>query len=357
MSLGPLLKKELFWNRRHLLVVLFLLLLIPLFVAASSVVFQDVVPSDVPVAVIAEDEQTTDAEVELVAQSIRDWAEPTRADNRAAAEEMLERESVYAIVVVPHGYLEPESNATFRLVIDGTIAPFQSPSELIQDLIQFELRDADAISENVTVEREIVNEERGFAEYLYPTFMMGLLLFLAFTYVPYTVRREQPVLDRLRVESSLEAVLGTKLLALTALMAIPLLVFHSVAAYYGYAIDTVNPWALGLLVLTFLFLSTVSVTVMVLSRFSGSGQFVNLVLLLGLVGFSGLVFPRGFFSPLRTTIIELLPTHYAMVAIRSLMLKGSEIALFSEWVLGLVGLQLLAIGALKGAIIYYRRSS
>ena len=357
MALGPLFRKELLWSRRHVLVLVFLLLVIPVFFAGASVVFQDIIPEDIPVAVIAEDDEVTDAEVELVAQSITEWTDPTTLESREEAEELLERESVYAIIVVPHGYLEPESSATFTLVIDGTIAPFQSPSELVQEFIEVELQDTEFISDDVSVEREIVGEERGFEEFLYPTFIMGLLLFFAFTYVPYTVRQELPVLDRLRVEASLEALLATKLVSLTALMVLPILVFHAVATYYGYGVDTSAPWAVGVLLLTFLFLSTVSVTIVVLARFSSVGQFVNLVVLLGLAGLSGLVFPLGFFSSLRTTIAQLLPTHYAMITVRSLMLKGSDVALFADWLAMLVVLQALALVALKGAVVYYRRTS
>ena len=355
MSLHSLLEKEIHWSARNALVLVFLLLLLPAFFAGTSLLFQDVIPRDVPVAVTPADDSVNETEMEIVEGGIASFSDPVRAESLEVGREMLERESVYAVVEVPANVTNPEATVEFHFVVDGAIVPFLSPSEVIGGLLESEL---DAIFEaDVSAEREVVGEEKSLPEYLFPSFLMTLIIFFAFTYVPYNLKNESAVLDRLRVEASLESLVTAKLLFFTTLLVVPIGVFHGAALYYGYAIDTVNPWALGLLVLTFLFLSTVSVTVMVLSRFSGSGQFVNLVLLLGLVGFSGLVFPRGFFSPLRTTIIELLPTHYAMVAIRSLMLKGSEIALFSEWVLGLVGLQLLAIGALKGAIIYYRRSS
>lgn len=357
MSLVALLKKELHWSKRNLLVLIFLLLIIPGFFAATSVIFQDIVPRDLPVAVVAENENVSDDEVSFVENGIKTWTKPNTADTRAKAERMLERESVYAIVVVPPDYLAEGSNATFSLVIDGRIAPFLEPSELIQDLIEFELQAADAISDDVSVEREIIGEEKTLAEYLFPTFMMGLLIFFAFTYVPYSLRRDAPVIERLRVESSLEAVVSAKLLYVTALMVIPIAVFHGAVHYYDYGVNTISLWAIGILLLTFVFLSTVSMTIMIFTRFSGSGQFVNLVMMLGLIALSGLAFPLGFFSPLRTTIAQVLPTYYSMVMVRSFMLKDVDPGLFSDWLVGLVALQIAALVALKGTIVYYRRSS
>lgn len=353
MSLGPLLKKELHWSRRHVLALAFLLLVIPLFFAGSSVVFQDIVPEDVPVAVMAEDENVSEAEVELVSESITTWTDPKPVEERAQAERLLERESVYAIVQVPAGYLDPETSANFTLAIDGTIAPFQSPSELVQDLIEFELEAAGF--ENVGVERETIGEEKGLEEYLYPSFILGLIIFFAFTYVPYTLRRERPVLDRLRVESSLEAVITAKLVSFTALMLVPLAVFHAVGYHYGYGVETAMPWAILVLLVTFLVLSLVSATIMVLSQFRGVGQFVNLVVMLGLFAFSGLVFPLGFFSPVRTALAEVLPTYYATVTVRSLMLKGSDVTTFLDWIGMLVVTGFVAAVALKLSIVHYRR--
>lgn len=357
MSILSLLKSELHWGKRNVVLLLFLLIVLPLVFAGVTVVFQDVVPTDVPVAVVPENENVTDQEVAFVEAGITQWSDPQTADSRADAEELLTRESVYAIVVVPPDYLEDDAEATFGLVIDGTIAPYQSPSELVTDLIQFELRAADGISENVTVEREIIRDEKDFAEYLYPTFMMGFLIFVAFTYVPYIFRRDAGVLDRLRVESSLEAVVGTKLGLMTALMAIPLLIFHLGALWFGYGVATATLPALGILLLTFLLLAAVSTAIMILTRFSGRGQFINLVVMLGVIGLSGLAFPLGFFSTVRSTIAQLLPTHYAMIIVRSLLLKDVGIAIFWEWAIGLVAVLIVALVVLEGTIIHYRRGA
>jgi ABC-2 type transport system permease protein len=353
MSLGSLLRKELHWSKRHVFVLLFLLIALPLFFAGTSFLFQDVIPRDVPVAVVAQDESVTALEMGIVRGGMAPYTSPTQARSDSEAKRMLERESVYAVVTVPPDLDSGES--TFTLTIDGSIVPFQSPSQVIQDLVEVELDRIEAA--DITIQREVVGEEKELPEYLFPTFLMTLVIFFAFTYVPYSLRREESVLDRLRVETSLEWVVVSKLVYLTALMLVPILVFHLLALYYGYAISSLAPGGVFVLLLTFALLGTVSSTVMILTRFSGAGQFVNLLTMLGLIALSGLAFPLGFFSSLRTEAAQLLPTHYAMIAVRSFMLKGSSISTFADWIAGFVGLLVLALLVLKGAIVYYRRTS
>jgi hypothetical protein len=182
-------------------------------------------------------------------------------------------------------------------------------------------------------------------------------MLFAFTYVPYNLSGESAVLDRLRAESSLEAVVGAKLLYFTLLISVPILVFQGAAAYLGYAVNSLAVGAVVALFLTFLALAALSMTVMVLVRFRTIGRFVNVVLLLGVVGFSGLAYPVGYFSPLRKELVRLVPTHYAMIVTRSSMQKGLGVALFADWLAGLAGFALLALVALKLAAVYYRRSA
>jgi len=79
--------------------------------------------------------------------------------------------------------------------------------------------------------------------------------------------------------------------------------------------------------------------------------------MLGLTALSGLAFPLGFFSPIRTQIAQLLPTHYAGVMIRSMMLKGTPARAFLDWIAVVAGLWLLSLVGLKGAVVYYRRTA
>jgi len=355
MSLKSLLEKEIHWSLRNVLVLLFLLVLLPGFFAGTSVIFQDVLPRDVPVAVAPADDSVKESDVEIVEGTIATFTEPTRVENVEEGRAMLERESVYAVVEVPPNLNEQGAEAEFRLIVDGAIVPFLSPSEIIANVLESEM---DSIFDaDVTTEREVVGAQKTLPEYLFPTFLLTLVIFFAFTYVPYNLKNESAVLDRLRVEASLEAVVAAKLLFFTALVVIPIVVFHAAALYYGYVVATLTPGAVLVLLLTFLLISTISSTVILLSRFSGVGLFINVTAMLGTVALSALAFPLGFFSAVRTTVARLLPTYYAGIITRSMMLKGSSLGTFTDWLGLLVGCLLVAAVALEGSIIYYRRTS
>lgn len=355
MSLRSLLQKEVHWSARNVLVLVFLLLLLPAFFAGASMLFQDVLPRDVPVAVTPADDSVEESDLELVEGGLASFTDPTRAEDFDQAQRMLERESVYAIVEVPPDIRQEGASATFRFVVDGAIVPFLSPSEVIETIATGELDDV--LAADITVEREIVGEERGLPAYLFPSVLLVLVMFFSLTYIPYNLRAESTVLDRLRVESSIEAVVTAKLLFFTLLFLLPILVFHGASLYYGYDVATLAPGAVIALLGTFLFLSMVSSTIMLLARLRGVGLFVNATLLLGLVALSALAFPLGFFSSLRTTIAQLLPTYYAGILVRSTMLKGSEMGTFLDWYAAGAVLLGLAALALKGSIVLYRRQS
>lgn len=368
----PLLRKEIHWSKRNLLVLGFLLIIVPASFGMSSVAFQETVPENVPVGTMAQDENVTDQDLSAVEAILNLYTNPTRIDdhpdyesNREDAMRMLEREEIYAIIEVPPNIREGDEDTeeTFRFVIDGNIAPLMEAAPFIEELVEGRLaEDRDTIEGNFTVENEIVGldhveEERSLAEYLYPTFMMMVLMFFAFTYAPYNLARDANVLDRLRVETTLESLIASKIVYLTALMVVPLVVFGAVALWFGYAISTLAPIPLLIMLLTFSFLTTIAMSIMVLSRFSGTGQFVNLLLMIGVIGASAIDFPRGVASSLRPLIAEWLPTHYAMIAARSLMIKDLPASLYWDMIALLVVFQVLAIIGLKASIIYFRRTT
>ena len=356
MSLIALLRKEFHWSKHNLLALAFVLLLLPAFFVYASTAFQTVIPRDTPVAVVPQDETVSAADVATVGAGLSAFADPVPADSPADAERMLRRESVYAIVQVPPDIDDPDNDdATFVLTVDGSVVPFTEPSKAIRTIMEFRLDRA--LDSEVTVERRVVGPDNSLPEYLVPIFLMSVVMLFAFTYVPYNLAREAAVLDRLRAESSLEAVIGAKLVYFSLLMAVPVVVFQTVAAFLGYAVDAFAPGALLVLLLTFVTLAAVSMTVMVLLRFSMLGRFVNVVLLLGAVGFSGLAYPVGYFSPLRKELVRMVPTHYAMIVTRSSMQKGLGPGLFADWLAGLAGFALLALLGLKLAAVYYRRTA
>jgi ABC-2 type transport system permease protein len=355
MQLPPLLRKEALWSRHRILTLLILLVLLPGLFAYATVVFETVVPEDSPVAIVPANESVTQEETEFIQNGASVFSDPTVYEDRADARRALERESVYAIIEVPPGVLNQSTdNMTFTLTVAGSMVPFQEPSRAIQSVLALQLNQA--LAANVTVERTVVGESRSLSEYLIPLFLMSFLILFAFTYLPYHIAQEADVLERLLVETSLDAVIGTKIAYMTALMLVPIAVFWAVSELLGYSAQFLSPVVVGVFLLTFVYLAAISVAIMVLTEFSTLGRFLNVVLMIGIVTFSGLFYPVGFFSPLRSEIARQIPVHYSMIVTRGLVLKDADPTLYTDWLLALVGVTVLAVGLLKLTIEQYKRT-
>lgn len=355
MNLPSLFKKEVLWSRHRILVLLLLLVLLPSFFAYTTVAFQTVVPEDAPIAIVPENENVSENGMDIITGGASLFADPEVYENRSQAMTALRRESVYAVLEVPPGILdESTENATFSLYVDGSIVPFGEPSKAIRGIMAFYLNEN--LPADVSVERVVMGADYTLSEYLIPVFLMGMLLLFAFTYVPYNLAQESDVLERLLVEASLEEVIVTKIGYFTALMCLPILSFAATAWYLDYGVTLLSPSVVGVLLLTFVYLTAISMSIMILTDFSTVGRFVNVAALFAVLTFSSLVYPVGFFSPLRQEIARLMPLHYSMIMARSLSMKDVSVTLFTDWLLVLVGFTAATAVLLKLSIIRYERT-
>jgi ABC-2 type transport system permease protein len=355
VSLRTILRKELLWSRHRIVALLFVLVLLPAAFAGASVFFQHVLPKDAPVAVVA-DEDVSESEFDVVASSFRLFSEPKRYESADRAFRDLERETVYAVVRVPPDLGDPEvDRVSMPVTIDGDVTPYREPSQALVGVVASTLNRQ--LDKRVVVQRQIRGEERKLSSYLLPTFLMIIVLTFAFAYLPYNLAREEAVLDRLRVETSLDTVVAGKLLFFTALLAVPLVVFHGVGLAMGYGVDLLAPGAVVAYALTFLACGALAAAVTFASDFDTTGRLLNVLLLFAVLGFSGLVYPVGFFSPLRRDVIRRVPTHYAMLAVRGTSLRDLPTAEFASW-LGLVAaFALVALVPLKLSMLAYERGA
>jgi len=188
-----------------------------------------------------------------------------------------------------------------------------------------------------------------------PIFLMILVMLLAFTYVPYNVATEQGVIDRLRLDASVDSVLLAKFAFFTPLVLVTILTIYGVGAVLGYPLQPLSVPLVGAYLITFLYLSAISVAIMLLADFSTLGRVLNVVVFFLLVPLSNLAYPAGFFSELGLEIARSLPTHYAMIIARSHMLKGVETGTFTEWWGWLAGVTMGAFLLLKLTIEWYKR--
>lgn len=368
----PLVRKEWYWSKRNAVIVAFLLVLVPVALGASTASLQETVPEEIPVAVVPQSENVSENSLSRAESGLSIFTSPERindqgspAANRERAIERLEREEVYLVAEIPPGLLDPGS-VEINLVFDGATAPLHQADSEIKAIARDEFNsarevDPDIEDGNVTVTSEIHGEEKGLGEFLFPAYMLGLLLFLAFTYVPYTLRRDASVLDRVRLDSSLGSLVASKLLFLTGAMLVPLLSFHATGLALGYDVGTLSPVSLVVstlvLLVTFLATAAIAASIMLLTRFSDAGQSLNLLVLLGFVAVSTVAFPRGAVSSTRADFAQFLPTHHAAVTVRSLLLRDVSVGPYLGRVGTVVAMLAVAVILLVGSLNYYRRVS
>lgn len=353
MTLRALIGTQLRWTRRRAAVLVLVLVVLPGAVAASSVLFQDVLPRDAPVAVVAGEDATAE-DVELATATLRLFAEPVAVDSEAAAFRALDRERVYAVVVVPGG-LAGEGSVTLDMYVDGRVVPYLEPSEAVASAVGITL------DRNLAADIEVAHHVRGdrldLAAYLVPTFLFALLGVLAFAYLPYALVRDESVLDRVRVASSLEAYLAAKLLVFTLLAAVPVAVFAAVMAWLGYPVALLRPTAVAVALATFLAFGATAAAVTFLTGFSTAGRLANVLVLFAVLGLSGVAYPAGFFSPIRRELIRLAPTHYAAVLLRNAALKDLGAATYPTATAVLGGTVIATLALAELSLIYHRRVS
>jgi ABC-2 type transport system permease protein len=353
MHVLSLVKKELRWSRRNIAVLVLLLVVLPGVFAYASVAFEHVLPRDAPIAIVAQDDAVERDELEIVQGGITTFSDPHIYESRAEAMTALTREQVYAIIEVPPDLLDESQRSVLTVHVDGSMVPFKEPSKAITGIVNYRLQTS--LDGQVSVERVVVGNSHSLSEYLLPIFLFGIVLLFAFTYVPYNLAAESNALARIRAESSLEALVASKLLFFLALFIAPIGTFKLASLYLGYQVAPLAPLAIVALLATFLYLTTLAIAVMILTNFSTLGRFLNVVFMFAVLTFGGLMYPVGFFSPLRRELARLIPVHYSMILVRSGMLRGATISAYLDW---LVGLAVVVIGAgivLELAIVRYRR--
>lgn len=355
MNLPTVIRKELTWSRHRIVVLLLVLVLLPAAFAYGATFFQHVLPTDAPVAVVA-GEGVTAGDREVATAALGLFSKPIAYEERDRAMADLERETVYAVVDVPPGLADRNvSRVNMTITVDGDVVPYREPSAALAGVVSRSLNAN--LEKRVVVDRVLHGQERRLPAYLLPTFLFVLVATFAFAYLPYDLAAEEPALDRLRVDASLEAVVVGKLLFVAALLAVPIAVFQAAALGFDYDVLVVAPGALVAYLTTFLACGAVAAAVTLATRFSTTGRLVNVLLLFCVLAFSGVVYPAGFFSPLRREVVRRVPTHYAVVLARGTALKGHGMEAYASWVAGLLALVVLALLPLLLAVREYERNA
>ncbi len=352
MDLLALLYKESIAVRRNLGLVVVLLVLIPGALAGGTVVFEQTIPQDVPVGLVAEEDATSD-DVDITRAGITAFSTPETYENAEEATEALQREEVYLVVHVPSDLMEPGAEANYTISSDRAFVPFEEPVNESAGVIESEFDNS--LPADVAVENDGIGEERSLSEFLVPTGLFAFVALYGLVYLPYQLHSERLVLDRLQTESRLETVVASKLLFYGLLLVVPVGVVTAVTSWLGYSVAAVSPMAIGVVVLTFVLLASTGLAVLFLLALRKTALFVNLGLTLGVFALSSLVYPVGFFSSTQTTISRALPTHYSAITLRSALLRDTPPSLYADYLLWLAGSAGVSLLVLLLTISLYRR--
>jgi ABC-2 type transport system permease protein len=352
MSLRSFLRKELAWSRRRLVPLLLLFVLLPASFGYVTTGFDNVLPTDTPVGIVAESDDVSEDDLAVARGALAFFSDPRTYGTTEAAFRALEREQVYAVVRVPAGVTDTDERSTVRVYVHGSMVPYHQPSEAVVNVLRFRLQEI--LEGSIQIERTVVGQRHSLSAYLVPTFLLVMVLVLGLGYLPYNLAAEQPVLDRVRVEASIEALLASKLAFFGVLLLVPIGVFQVASFVFGYDI-VLGPAPILVSLLVFVSAGAFGSAVVLFTRFSTWGYLLNLLTLFAVLLFSGLLYPAGFFSPIRREVVRLLPTHYAMIAIRGTTLRGGTIGTYRWWILGLIVLAVTTLGIAWLAINSYER--
>jgi ABC-2 type transport system permease protein len=321
------LRKESYWARRRVPALLLLVVVLPAVFAVGTVAFESVVPQDTPVAVVPASEAVTEDDLTVATGVLGQATDPRRVDSAERARTLLSRERVYAVVTVPANLTADVTDpATVEYRVAGTVVPYRKPSQAIAAQVEAGLDGL--LARPVTVTHVEQAPTVGLREYLAPAALVLLAVLVGLGFLPRLVSDERQALPRLRVESSLAAVLAAKVVAGVALMLVPFGTVAAVVTGLSYDLHPVNPTAVLAYLLLVVHVAALGMTVALVLE-ERAATVLNLGLVIALLLAGNPVYPRGFFSVVRGQVADLVPLHHAAVALRAGVLRDATPAAVS----------------------------
>lgn len=340
---------EVYGARRKIAVVFIGFALLPALFMMGTVGFDKTLPEDIPVGIAPADEATTEDDLTLTQGGVALLGTPVQYDTETEAIRSLDREEVYLVVLVPPDLTDESTTAEFQIHSHGSAVPLSDATGLLVSFLNFEL------STLLPGDVELTHEQRGteytLSEYLIPSFVTLFTMAIALLYIPYDIMSNTQVIHRVRHQSRLEWFIGAKILFYTAMMFTMLAAFAVVNRSLSYQIDPLRLEVATAVGLLFVSTAAIGTGVLFLSKMNRTALFVNFGLLIGTVGAGSLLYPVGFFSPIRMEVARLLPVHYLNIIIRGHIMRGDNFELYADWyrLIGLytLGCLMFCVGCIR----------
>ncbi len=301
---------------RNALMLLFILLL-PVGFGIMFASFRQVIPKSTPASVIKADANVSDADMRFATFSILSQFCSPSVDSREEAFRKLSREESYFIVSVPSGIRE--GRGTVTIYVDNSLSPLAEVSDYVVEILKYELGKAGFYPE-ISVEkmgRRILP-----IEYFAPGVVMILLAMAGILIAPFNTMKDSNMMPRVLSSVNAWEFIASKLLFSLLLALIQIGILLATQSYLEMPIMDINYLSAAMVILTSFALTSTGMFIAFALKLSNIGRYVCSLLFGLAVAFSGMLYPPGFLPPYLQPIPKILPTYYALVALRGFAVKG-----------------------------------
>lgn len=322
-------------------VLLFLILLLPVFFGIVFSSYSSAVPQDTPVGIVI-DENLSQARVKEIMAIARTFSDPHLEDSLGSALVKLQREEYYVVIEIKH--YRSFTDASYVVYYDDSMTPVASISENLLELLRVRLGGTE-------ITEKPLNNHASLPQFFFPSVLLTLALIVGLELVPDLTIAERPVFPRLRAYSSLPLNFGIRIGIALVLMALQAALAELAYVTSGSSVGMTFP-AFAVILITTTYLSLLGLGFVIALGFRSHAKTVLQLLAGFLVLFSGFFFPVGFFPSSLQAVAKILPTYYSGVLLRGTLYRDVSLEVYSDY-LGIILVFTIAVLILDWVL--YRR--
>ena len=334
VKLCAMLKKDVLISKRNIS-ILFLIILLPMVFGLLSGSFKRTIPRNTPVMIVPQNSDVTQNDMDYVEGWTSLFSKPVIGIDEEEGVYKLQHEEAYLVFVVPPNVTQTMTGSgDFEILIDYSFVPVEKISEYVVHNVEIYFSTTSFKGSNIVLKK--INTRKTMPEYMLPGFIMLMISLLALTILPHNMYGEYTIIRRLMIEHSFGSMVVSKILFFMILAAIQLLILRWSEVIVHVETSNIDLETLIIVLLSMLYLSSISLSISFFTKFSNAGNLINTLLLFLIILFSGLFYPVGFFPTFLQKLSMIFPTYYSMVIIRGVMLKDVDILFYSDWLIGLI---------------------
>ncbi|ASJ01847.1 hypothetical protein A3L09_00515 [Thermococcus profundus] len=340
-KLFPLILKEIkLTSKRKAL--LFMIFGLPLFFGLVFTTYQEAIPTDTPIAVVIDDKNLSQAQVNAIMAIARTFSSPNLEPSVDSAVRKLQREEYYVVIEIKN--YRDFTNASYVVYYDDSMTPVAAISENLLEILRIRMG-------ATQIEARPLNRHASLPEFFFPGVLVMLSVLVGMELIPSTAIEERGVLPRLKLYSSLPLNFTAKVLVGEGIILVQAGMAKLVYDYAGSDVG-LSWWVLLVLLLTTLYLSLIGLCFVFAFRFEGHSKSLLQITAGFLALMSGLLYPAGFFPSAFQRLDHLLPTYYSGVLLRAFMFRKVNPGLFWDY-LGYLVLTIVLLALIN--VLLYRR--